>query len=225
MPTDSKLIDYPATPKNLLLSIAYVILCDGIDSVNNLESHFSGIRELREEKRGASSVAEQDFLRAMVVMAGATVDACIKRVIADSYPALIKSNNDALRKAQESLQSRLQKKIQTDGGKLLASALLSDNPRDAIIQSIVDGLIGGSLQNVKELEKVESFLGIRVVKNEKLYKAFEARNKIIHELDSLHGQGASRKRQSRSWTEMTGYSKELISTATKFLEKVDIQLT
>lgn len=213
----------PVEPSSEELWHSYMILCDGTDSVNSLASLYQAAQKAR--GGGAPTHEEQDLLRAMVVMAGATLDATLKRLIRDAFLKLIKCNPKALEEAQKHVKRRIVNDLEKRGGERLSRILLSDSPKAELIGFIIDDTTGDSLQSKDEVEKVVQLLGLEKCALEGLREAFVMRNQIIHEMDSVTspGKGEKRRRQ-RKKTEMYTSARNLLSAAADVLGKVDKHL-
>ena len=216
----------PQAPSTECLRSAHLALCDGIDSVNNLWSLY-GAGTAR-GKGGAPTHEHQDLLRAMVVMAGAALDATAKRVIADSLYPLVERNEGSRTEAQKHVKRSVLGELEKGSTDRLAEALLADSPRRRIVEFIIADLTGGSLQSVEQLRKATALLGLgsEFAKGnaKELKDAFEARNQIVHEMDALKAAPAARgkkRRRQRKKDEMFGFAKSLLEAAHELVEGVD----
>ncbi len=95
----------------------------------------------------------------MLVMAGAALDAMLKRLLADVYGVIVMKNKAARDKAAEHLHRQVLKRIDSEGQRL-ASSLLSDNPMLSLMQLVVEDLTSQSLQSVNEIQKIAAYLGL-----------------------------------------------------------------
>jgi len=211
-------VAHPPSPTTNKLSGAHTLLCGGIDSVNSLARLYDDATRAR--GRGAPTHEEQDLLRAMVVMAGAALDATTKRIIHDALADLMKPDSAALREAQTHVKRRLLTALDKRGGDRLAEALLDANPRQRIVRFIIDDLTGDSLQSVDQLERAIRFLGVSGFRVGSLREAFEARNQIIHEMDATP-ENPSRNRRQRRKTAMREFAATLLKAAAQLLQNVD----
>jgi hypothetical protein len=222
----SKPLEKPAQPQSNSLQRAYEVAEYGVESANKLLSLYENITQTKGP--GAPTHEEQDLLRAMLVMAAATLDATLKQLFMDAYTNIVQANEDARRKAEEHLHSQVLKRIAEPQGLRLAEALLSDEVHTSLAKLIIQDLTRGSLQSLEEVKRVEAYLGVKILtrkdQEEKLKKAFTARNQIIHEMDALFEEKTKpggRKRRQRKKEEMVEYASTLLKVATEALQNVD----
>ncbi len=217
--------DHPEKPQSNQLKSAYLVLCDGIDSVNSLAKLYEEATKKR--GRGAPTHEEQDLLRAMVAMAGATLDATIKRIIMECLHDVVDKNESAQEEVTKHIERNVLNREASRGNKRLAKALLDPRPPQKIISFIIKDITGESLQSVKQLAKASKILGLDSRKNTKrfdlgkLEKAFEARNQIIHEMDATPGKEGNKRRRQRKKKEMREYAQNLLGAAKSLLIQVD----
>jgi len=117
---------------------------------------------------------QSDLLRAAIVMAGATVDAVLKALVAEGLPALLDAGHNPSDRKMRSWAKRL---------------VSSPNAGAAIINAYVGQLGNGSLQSTEDVRRVRDALGIKpegVFSDDAidfLKPFFRARNQVVHELD------------------------------------------
>lgn len=213
--------DHPPKPNVASLRAAYELLVYGIDSVNSLADLHR--RSTAAKGAGAPTHEVQDLLRAMLVMAGATLDATLKKVVNDALPQAVSRSEDARKTAEDHINKQVLRVLDSQGGSRLATALLSDSPREVLTGYIIDDLTGGSLQSYEEVRRVASYLGIADYKPPAgLKEALHARNQIIHEMDMLPPDSKSiRKRRPRKRADMCRLAKVLLDVASDFLHHTD----
>jgi hypothetical protein len=171
-----------------------------------------------------------DLLRAMLVFAGAGLDSMLKQLIRDSLPALSRKDEQVLKGLESFAARRLRPSPgdddTTSGNRFLAAAMISDSPREAILEAYVQDLTGGSLQSASELNRSISALGFHSVLSYygRLGDAFRVRNEIIHELD-INFQHPTRNRQTRALAEMVDLSNEILRVAAHILKLIDEKLS
>ena len=222
-----KIIEKPEKPKSLALNKAYKLLEYGIDSVNNLYElyHKRGERV----RTGAPYQQDQDILRSMLVMAGATLDSSIKRVIESSYQTLMRTGDKSKEYARKYVIRKIVKNLDKEGADHLAEVLLSDRPADIITKHIIDDSTGESLQSMSKIYEVSDMLGVALKGHEKfteddLRDAFDARNEIVHEMDAqLKKKGWHRRRRKKD--DIFRYSRLLLDVTEMFLHSVDSRLS
>src|SRR5262245_55613750 len=170
---------------------ASLVLAKAHESCEALLKAFSLARTQRGSSRGMSTDEEQDLLRAMLVMAAAGLDAMTKQLVSDALPLLIECDEKALDSFEKFIARQIRPEI-TDGSpsagaKFLARLLSRATPQRAAVETYVVQLAEGSLQSVVALYEVVAALGLWPndvgVDRDALSPIFEARNKIIHELD------------------------------------------
>ncbi len=153
MASSVRLSDAPPEPDHGdQLKNAHLILVHAHDAAKALLAAFDDSRGKRRKTGGTTTDEEQDLLRAMLVFAGAGLDASVKRVIQDALPLLAKKNPAA----RESLQMFTGRRLRDEaraaadsakGYDLMARALASESPQSAVVAAYVDDLIGSSLQS------------------------------------------------------------------------------
>lgn len=195
------------------------------DSVKGFIDAFTAVRTHRGVGQGAPTDEDQDLPRAALVFAAAGLDSCIKHLIKDSLHSL--SLFDP--KVRTLLDKFVKKVIRADSPDRLASALLSDSPRQDLVDSYIYDLTGSSLQSFDELAKAAGALGVKVdmliEKKKEITEIFVTRNKIIHELDvKFEAQPGQRERNSRSKSGLETNAKLLLSIADKFVDAVETKL-
>lgn len=128
---------------------------------------------------------QSDLLRAAIVMAGATVDAVLKALVAEGLPALLDAGHNP---SDRKMRSWAAERVEIEPG--LAKRLVSSpNAGAAIINAYVGQLGNGSLQSTEDVRRVRDALGIKpegVFSDDAidfLKPFFRARNQVVHELD------------------------------------------
>lgn len=217
-----QVIGLPKMPTSDQLRHAHKVLEYGIESVNSLFFRYMN----RGKVVGAPLHVDQDLLRAMVVMAGTSLDATTKQLIKGSLPKLISINIDARDKSLEHIYRQVLRGLGDKGsrGKELAGALLSDSASEYFVQLIIDDITGDSLQNIDGLNKVAEYMGVRKLKDQdKIREAFETRNQIVHEMDAkTKGSGITRRKRKKDM--MRRHAKNLLGAAIHFMKSVDAEL-
>jgi hypothetical protein len=160
-----------------------------------LEGIFESLHVLRtapgapdKDGRGRLKEAEVDLLRSALVLAGAGLDAVLKRLARDALPELLAVGSthaaaDKAFKAHVSTQVR-DKTPSTSWTK----AILDADPRQAMIRLYVEEHTQGSLQKEKDLQAIRGALGVsdRVIMDQQiadLRPFLTARNQVAHDLD------------------------------------------
>ena len=210
---------------------AYLILKYSHESAKSFLDAFETVRAQRGAQRGATTDEEQDLLRAMVVMAAASLDSLLKQIIRDSVPTLIHLDESVWEGLEKFLARRLRTEAEEATGAkahaFLARILAADSQQAQVIEEYVHDLTGTSLQSDKEVMKAISALGLEAGELEIdasiLKPIFETRNRIIHEFD-INFEAARRNRQSRTMEQMISHTNNLLTVATAILEGVYAKL-
>jgi hypothetical protein len=181
--------------------------------------------------RGISTDEEHDLLRAMLVTAASGLDSMLKQLIKDALPTLIQREGRPLEELEKFIKRRIrvdaEAKVPSEGASFLAHVLVAPSTQSRVIEEYVSFLTKGSLQSVSELERIATALDL--ARNEvnidenTLKDIFEARNKIVHELD-INFDAARRNRNVRGEAKMRAYTNTLIALAEQVLESVDKKL-
>ncbi len=213
--------------KDPMLGSSRTILAYAVESVDSLLEIYEIFTKGR--GRGAPSTEEQDQLRAMIVFAGAGLDAALKQVVQDALFAIV--GKSAL--AQEELIKFVERRIIRGSGesggvnaKEISSLLLADSPRGAAINMVLREYSSRSLQSYEELERLLRFLGIidLSLDKEALRRAFDTRNRVVHEMD-MDLDHPTRKRKPRKRDEMVTQAKVLLETAINIVNRIDTVLS
>jgi hypothetical protein len=228
----------PAQPKSEATQKAYLILKYAHDTAESMLEAFSTVRKARNAKQGATTDEEQDLLRAMVVFAGAGIDALTKQLIRDALPVMVEKLPEARERIEKHVAKHLRKGGETivdeEGAsqgivnpQRMAKILMADNPRAGLLELIVGDLTAGSLQSVQELHRVVGYLGLESknlgVTEQELRDVFACRNRLIHEMD-VNFQHPTRSRSSRNRADMTRFANSLLTASSMILDGVDAQL-
>jgi hypothetical protein len=167
----------------------------------------------------------------MLVMAGAGLDATLKRLIKDALPKLVDRDVDARTALEKFAESKLRGAGDdpSDQGppKFLAPVLTARSPRDKVIELYIEALVGQSLQSKDQVYKVAAALGLDPkklgVEPRDLTHIFDVRNSIIHEMDA-DPEGQRRKRVPRRLTHMREWSATLLGVAHSILLAVNAKI-
>jgi len=181
--------------------------------------------------RGMSTDEEQDLLRSMLVSAASGLDAMTKQLIRDALPKVIEIDKEALTELEKFVSRKLRDEIDDIGISekisFLARVLTAPSTQSQIIEDYINYLTKGSLQSSEELLRVAKAFGLSpkevVIDHAKLRPIFEARNKIIHELD-INLNVPRRKRNLRAQSTMKDYTEALIKVGESILRVADNKL-
>ncbi len=148
-------------PRSVLLSRPHEILEDGIESVESLWKTYKQITKTK--GGGKSTNQEQDLLRAMLIFAGACLDACCKSVIKSAWKVLIEGNEKSFKAAASIIDRNLALQSSAEENKrrmfTLGAVLLSPDHRERLIDAVIDDYVKGSLQSTSEIAKIFSLNG------------------------------------------------------------------
>ncbi len=176
---------------------------------------------------------EQDLLRSMLVMASAGLDAAVKHLAQDAVAELILVDE----KAQNSFEKFVARRLVSGGeslstatplnARLLAVVLASPSPQRTLIAEYVSHLTGGSLQSVESLFEIAAALGAEPndigLRPTDLKPIFDARNKIIHEMD-INLEAHMRTRTVRSQTTMIRHTNRIFELIRQLIASVNARL-
>ena len=117
----------------------------------------------------------------------------VKQLVRDVLPIIIRQSDvGVLNQFEKFVVSDLKiKSIDAKFGNLdvktLASLIVADSPKEALIKRLVDSLTSDSLQSADQLYRVASYFGITNKElwddDKSLREVFCIRNKISHEMD------------------------------------------
>lgn len=217
---------------------SYLILKYAHDTAESMLEAFATVRKARNAKQGAPTDEEQDLLRAMVVFAGAGIDAMTKQLIRDTLPVMVEKLPIARERIEKLVARHLRRggdtRVDDDSESVdvinpqrMARILLADDPRSGLLELIVGDLTAGSLQSAQELYRVMNYLGLKPdslgANESELREVFACRNRLIHEMD-VNFEHPNRNRSSRSRSTMTKYAEILLRASSRILSGVDEQL-
>jgi RiboL-PSP-HEPN len=209
----------PNKPKSDILQNAYIILCS---SHKASESFLDEFKESRKGCRGAPTDIQQDLLRAMLVFASSGLDSMVKQLVRDALPQIIEKDDGAMLMFSGQVEKAIYKG-QNLNATLLTKAILSDSPRNTLIENLVSELTANSLQSAEELFRVGSYFNIAskdlTSDIDGLKTIFRVRNQISHEMDINFNQ-PNRSRYPRKRDEMISYTNELFKVSNSFLQQV-----
>lgn len=175
---------------------------------------------------------EQDLLRAMLVMAAAGLDSMTKQLVRDALPLIVHRNHEARDGLERFLARQLAGDVElvTAGRspKFISQLLAAHDLPAKAAASYVIHLTNSSLQSAEELLRVASAFGLTAkdlsTNFQQLKPIFDVRNKIIHELD-IHLEGARRKRNLRSKTDLVRFSNALLDAGGELIRAVHSKLS
>lgn len=231
MPSPPKIRDQGDPPESGTVQQAFQIARYAHSSAASLLAGFDSLGRAR--GGGAPSHEQQDLLRAMLMFAGAGLDACAQQIVRDALPEIVKSH-EAAREALQGFAARRLRKVSATGvtaidENVLAKVLLGD-AEEVFIELLIDDLTGSSMQSVEELKRVAAHLG--VISSTELAEAIETvraplkvRNRIAHDMDIKFTESTSRNRRGRKRADMVRDTNHLLRCAEVLIVKVDDELT
>lgn len=221
----------PKKPKAPKTHLSYLILTHTHNTSESFLDAFESVRRVR-NARGTATNDEQDLLRAMLLFASAGLDSIVKQLVRDTLPLITEHDIGAHKEFEKFAAKELGGKsvdspLSTLDVKTLASLIVEDSPKGALIQRLVKSLTSDSLQSLDQLLRVAAHFGITADEiykdHKKLREVFSVRNKISHEMDIDFSQ-RNRNRFPRRKEDMIGYTNILLSVADNFLRAVDKKL-
>jgi hypothetical protein len=182
------------------------------------------------DARGRLNEGQVDLLRSALVLAGAGLDAVIKRLAQDALPELLavgstRAAADKAFKTHVSAQIR-DKTPSTSWTK----AILEPDPRQAMIRLYVGECTRGSLQSEKDMRMVRDALGVaeKVITDPQIASLgpfLTARNQVAHDLDIKAPEDPSwGARHPRRITTVVAQCDLVLRLAGKFVDAVSDEL-
>ncbi|MGJ3507688.1 hypothetical protein [Enemella sp. A6] len=172
-----------AAPGHQHLQVAHATLSGVFESLHV-------VRQAAADKdaRGRLRDPEVDLLRSALILAGAGLDAVIRRLARDALPNLLAVGSPqtaAHRAFKEQIRGEVRDKSPSDSW---TRAILADDPRQAMIDVYVRERTQGSLQSEKDLKRIRQALGITdtVIPDDRIAELrpfLTARNQVAHDLD------------------------------------------
>lgn len=176
--------------------------------------------------KGRLTDGEEDQLRAVVIFAGAGLDAVLKQLLRDMIFVMTHADASANDKLNAFTVRYLSEGELGVNPKRLARLLLTPGlslPRESIIEEYIRELTGDSLQSVSQVQNTCGALALndpslrkRIKQGSKLDQMFRARNEMIHELDLVRDKQptpGNRAKRVRRIEESIGWATEALSVA------------
>lgn len=168
------------------------------------------------------------MLRAMLVFASAGLDSMVKHLVREALPMFMQKSGEAPKFRQfVDRQMRMRAADDKPNYKLLIDVLLSESPRDMMIESLVDELTNHSLQSAPQLFEVGAYFNVEsnyiCPSKDELQQVFNIRNQIVHEMDIDFNQ-PNRNRRPRRRNDMVAAANQILEAADRFLAAVDAKL-
>lgn len=191
MPTST--LGVIATPPTFgLLRHPYRVLLDGIETCDSLLTVYEHDRG--SNTKGVATHVQQDVLRAMLVLAGATLDACLGLGVKAALPVLYRFHPGCSKSVKRLIGDRLDASRKgTDTSSQFPSIAHGDivnalfaESLETLLRTLANQLGSKGLQDEQSVKRVLELCGIdhKPFWNSDVAGALEARNKIIHELDA-----------------------------------------
>ncbi|WP_282792910.1 hypothetical protein [Streptomyces sp. CC224B] len=174
-------------------------------SASALFTTLNQLRTAQDDMRGPISEAHRDQARAAIVFTAAGIDACLSALLEDSLPTLLSSEGPAHRAFEgHYMKQRFKDNKITEATK---KAVVSFDPRTALIELYVGDLTGPSIQGAKDLARCRDALALHkdpALADDILaahQPFFDARHEVVHELDIIDAAGkGTRGRRHRDIT-------------------------
>lgn len=217
-----------AAPAAKHLKVAHVTLQGIFRSLHVVRQAATG--ESGKDARGRLLESEVDLLRSALVLAGAGLDAVVKRLAGDALPTLLAvgSNQTVAHKAFNAhVSSQIRDKTPSTSW---TRAILDPDPRQAMIRLYVEERTQGSLQNEKDLQAMRNALGIdgKVITNSQIASIrpfLTARNQVAHDLDIKAPEDESfGPRYQRRITTVVSQCDQVLALADAFIAEVSNEL-
>ena len=214
-------------PSGELYDKAYLILCNAQDAASSFLHIFEDTRRKR-RAQGTPTDEEQDLLRAMLIFASSGLDSMAKQLVRDTLPRLIELDVGSEKMFQQFVARRLARSEDINWS-ILAELIADRQPRDRLIQDLVEELVSGSLQSVEELMRVAAYFDIPSrslvsrQEQDEFMRIFAARNEIIHEMDVDFNQ-PNRNRRPRRKQQMIDDTNRIFLVSERFLRGVAAKL-
>jgi hypothetical protein len=227
-PKEVKILDIERLPyigDKPVLQDASLVFEQAIKACNNFYAQF--------QQRGQDDEDASDLLRAMLVFSCSGLDAAVKQLIQDALPCIIDKDEGARKEFEKFVERRFKRgsqsddrdranpSIQLDAG-FLASILVTNNPRGALINSLTESLTNDSLQSRDQLLRVAAAFAITkeevIKKDDFAREAFKARNEIVHEMDIDISH--EKRRRERRPDDVARWSAEILSICSRFISCV-----
>jgi hypothetical protein len=127
--------------------------------------------------------------------------------------------------AQKTFEQHISRLIDKDSKKILSRALATPDYRGELIKVVQESVERTSLQSYAQIAELTARFGIvtdEVIVRDKAETVFDARQKIIHEMDIevLATSGSSAQRRARAETELKDLSEQILEAAYKLIESV-----
>jgi hypothetical protein len=138
--------------------------------------------------RGRLKEAEVDLLRSALVLAGAGLDAVLKRLVRDALPELLAVGSTNVL-ADKAFRSHVSTQVRNKAPSTSwTEAILDADPRQAMICLYVEERTQGSLQKEKDLRAIRGALGVsdQAITDQQIAELrlfLTARNQVAHDLD------------------------------------------
>ena len=215
----------PDKPDSDALGSSHTILVGAHDSASSFLHLFEEIRKTRKAK-GTPTDQEQDLLRAMLVFASAGLDSMLKQLVRDSLELVIERSEGAQLQFKSFVEKRLLRQGSLDP-KFLSEVLVETNPRDMLMEYLIEDLTSRSLQSKEQIFRTASYFDLPsknlTADATQLEKIFAARNEMSHEMDVDLAQ-RNRNRRPRRKKQMIEYTSIILQLADNILEEVDKKL-
>lgn len=215
---------------------ATLIYNQAAEAVTNFDRYYVNSQRILEEK-GKAVAGADDLLRAMLLFACSGLDAVVKQLVQDAMGAILHTDPGAQNEFRKFVERRIKRGAADDAdrlnlgnsvldSKLLAELMVSFDPRAKLVAMLTRSLTSDSLQSRDQLLKVAAHFALsaaEVMDEPNVTKdAFDARNKIVHEMDVDLASGNARRQ--RDYAVMVKWCDNIISISRRFIGSVEAKL-
>ena len=215
---------------------ATLIYNQAADAVTNFDRYYVNSQRILEEK-GKAIAGADDLLRAMLLFACSGLDAVVKQLVQDALEIILHNDPGAQNEFRKFVERRIKRGAADEAdrlnvgsstldSKLLAELMVSFDPRAKLVAMLTRSLTSNSLQSRDQLLKVAAHFALsaaEVMDEPNVTKeAFDARNKIVHEMDVDLASGNARRQ--RNYALMVKWCDNILTISRQFIDAVEAKL-
>lgn len=226
IPLPERRVHARATPALKHLTVAHETLQGIFESLHVVRTVAGGPDR---DARGRLREAEVDLLRSALVLAGAGLDAVVKRLARDALPELLAVGSTHAA-ADKVFKAHVSAQVRDKPSTSWTRAILDPDPRQAMIRLYVEEHTQGSLQREKDLRAIRDALGVsdQVVSDQQitdLRQFLTARNQVAHDLDIKAPEDETwGPRYGRSARTVVAQCDQVLGLAGAFIDAVSAEL-
>ena len=215
---------------------ATLIYNQAAEAVTNFDRYYVNSQGIFKEESEAVA-GDDDLLRAMLLFACSGLDAVVKQLVQDALEIILRNDPGAQNEFRKFVERRIKRGAADDAdrfnvgssvvdSKLLAELMCSFDPRAKLVAMLTKSLTSDSLQSRDQLLKVAAHFALsaaEVMDESNVTKeAFDARNKIVHEMDVDLASGNARRQ--RDYALMVKWCDNIIAISRRFIGAVEAKL-